>query len=160
MSDSASPPPIREPRTAYPYFQQVQTRWMDNDMYGHVNNCVYYAWFDSVITEFLIRDCGLDIHSPEALALYAVESSCRFHRSLSFPEPVDLGLRVGNLGTTSARFEVALFRKAEDTAAASGHFTVVFVNRSHNKPAPIPAEIRIALMRLVSTASRRADGTG
>ena len=80
-------------------------------MYGHVNNVVYYAWFDSVITEYLIREGGLDIQSPDSVALYAVETACRFHRSLAFPETIDAGLRVGHLGNTSARFEVALFRQ-------------------------------------------------
>ena len=140
-------------RSAYPYFRQVQTRWMDNDMYGHVNNVVYFAWFDSVITEFLIRECGLDIQSPHAVALYVVESACRYHRSLSYPETVDAGLRIGHLGTSSVRFELGLFREGEDRAAASGHFTVVIVDRSTNKPTPIPASIRIGRQRLTNTVA-------
>ena len=118
---------------------------MDNDMYGHVNNVVYYAWFDSVITEYLIREGGLDIQAPDAVALYAVETACRFHRSLAFPEIIDAGLRVGHLGNTSARFEVALFRQTEEKAAASGYFTLVFVDRATNKPTPIPASMRASL---------------
>lgn len=94
-------------------------------MYGNVNNVVYYAWFDSVITEYLIRQGGLDIQASDAVALYAVETACRFHRSLAFPEIVDAGLRVGHLGNTSARFEVALFRQSEEKAAATGYFTLV-----------------------------------
>lgn len=118
-------------------------------MYGHVNNVVYYAWFDSVITEYLIREGGLQIHSPDAPALYAVETACRFHRSLAFPETIDAGLRVGHLGTTSARFEVALFRQNEDKAAATGYFTLVFVDRASNKPNPIPPPMRASLQRLL-----------
>lgn len=117
-------------------------------MYGHVNNVVYYAWFDSVITEYMIRECGLDIHSPHSVALYAVETACRFHRSLAFPETIDAGLRIGRLGTSSARFEVALFREGEEKAAASGYFTLVFVDRASNKPTPIPPQMRAGLQRL------------
>lgn len=117
-------------------------------MYGHVNNVVYYAWFDSVITEYLIREGGLDIQSPEAVALYAVETACRFHRSLAFPDSVDAGLRVGHLGNASARFELALFRRTEDEAAATGQFTLVFVDRATGKPTPIPARLRASLERV------------
>lgn len=122
---------------------------MDNDMYGHVNNVVYYAWFDSVITEYLIREGGLDIQSRDSVALYAVETACRFHRSLAFPETIDAGLRVGHLGNTSARFDVALFRQTEEKAAATGYFTVVFVDRASNKPTPIPAPILASLQSLL-----------
>lgn len=118
-------------------------------MYGHVNNVVYYAWFDSVITEYLIREGGLDIQAPHAVALYAVETACRFHRSLAFPEIIDAGLRVGQLGNASARFEVALFRQREEKAAATGHFTLVFVDRAVNKPTAIPAPMRACLQRLL-----------
>lgn len=118
-------------------------------MYGHVNNVVYYAWFDSVITEYLIRHGGLEIQSPDAVALYAVETACRFHRSLAFPETIDAGLRVGHLGTTSARFEVGLFRQTEEKASATGYFTLVFVDRTINKPTPIPASMRASLQRLL-----------
>lgn len=141
----AAPPTRRE----FPHFQQVQTRWMDNDMYGHVNNVVHYAWFDSVITEYMIRECGLDIHSPQSLAVFAVETGCRFHRSLTYPESIDVGLRIGQLGTSSTRFEVALFRQGEDKAAASGYFTLVFVDRASNKPTPIPQPMRVGLQRLM-----------
>jgi len=152
MSESESSSRLPHSRSAYPHFSQVQTRWIDNDMYGHVNNVVYYAWFDSVITEFLICECGLDIHAPQAVALYVVESACRYHRSLSYPETVDAGLRIGHLGTSSARFELGLFREREEMAAASGHFTMVFVDRTINKPTPIPASIRNGLRRLTIPA--------
>lgn len=142
-------PPTRD---AYPHFQPLQTRWIDNDMYGHVNNVVYYAYFDSVITEYLIREGGLDVHAPDAPALYAVESFCRFHRSLAFPDAVDAGLRVGHLGTTSARFELALFRANEPKAAAAGYFTVVLIDRARNKPLAFPPAMRAALARLQSAA--------
>ena len=149
MKVSDTPSPVTHSRSDFRHFQQVQTRWMDNDMYGHVNNVVYYAWFDSVITEYLIREGGLQIQSPDAPALYAVETACRFHRSLAFPEMIDAGLRVGHLGNTSARFEVALFRQNEDKAAATGYFTLVFVDRARNKPTPIPPPMRASLQRLL-----------
>lgn len=149
MNAAPTLPTIPSTRSAFRHFQQVHTRWMDNDMYGHVNNVVYYAWFDSVITEFLIREGGLDIQAPDAVALYAVETACRFHRSLAFPETVDAGLRVAHLGNTSARFEVALFRQSEDKAAATGSFTLVFVDRASARPTPIPPPMRACMQRLL-----------
>jgi acyl-CoA thioester hydrolase len=134
-------------RADYSHFLAIPTRWMDNDTYGHVNNVVYYAYFDTVINEYLIREGGLDIHSGETVGL-AVETFCRFHRSLTFPDVVNAGLRVGHLGNSSVRYEIALFRADETRPAATGHFVHVFVDRASQKPCAMPAAIRACLERL------------
>ena len=137
-----------EIRSAYPHFLAIPTRWMDNDVYGHVNNVVYYAYFDTVINEYLIREGGLDIRAG-AVVGYCVESNCRYHRPLSFPETLDAGLRVAHLGRSSARYEIGLFRQGEDRPAAQGHFVHIFVDRERNRPAEIPPPIRACLARLL-----------
>ena len=137
-----------ERRGDYPHYLNIPTRWMDNDVYGHVNNVVYYSYFDTVINEYLIRAGGLDIHAGSAVG-YAVESNCRFHRPLSFPETVDAGLRVDHLGNSSVRYEIGLFRQGEMDAAATGHFVHVFVDRMTEQPTPIPASIRACLTQLM-----------
>jgi acyl-CoA thioester hydrolase len=140
-----------ETRDRYRHFLSIPTRWMDNDIYGHVNNVVYYSYFDTVINEYLIRAGGLDITKGEIVGL-AVETFCRFHRELTFPEVVEAGLRVGKLGNSSVRYEIAIFKKDIAEAAATGHFVHVFVQRAERaerKPVPIPAPIRAALERLV-----------
>lgn len=136
-----------ERRENYPHFLEIATRWMDNDVYGHVNNVVYYSYFDTVINKYLIESGGLDIHAGNVIGI-AVESQCHFHRSLSFPDRVDAGLRVGRLGNTSVRYEIGLFRANEAAPAATGHFVHVFVDRLNRRPAPIPAGLRTALARL------------
>ena len=145
--------PDTERREDYPHFLTIATRWMDNDLYGHINNVVYYSFFDTVINEYLIRAGGLDIHNGHAIGL-AVETMCRFHRPLTYPEAVDAGLRVGKLGNSSVRYEVGLFRAGEILPAATGHFVHVFVDRASRRPVPIPAGIRAALERLVAPARR------
>jgi acyl-CoA thioester hydrolase len=142
---SARKPP--ETRSAYVHFAPVQTRWMDNDVYGHVNNAVYYSYFDTVINAYLIAEGGLDIRRADVVGL-AIETMCRFHASLAFPETIDAGLRVGHLGTSSVRYEIALFRQGRDDAAADGHFVHVFVDRATQRPVPIPAPLRACLDRL------------
>jgi len=146
--------PPQEPRTErrsdYLHFLTIPTRWMDNDIYGHVNNVVYYSYFDTVINEYLIREGGLDIHTGNVVG-YAVESTCRFHRSFSFPETIDAGLLVGHLGNSSVRYEIGLFRQDETKPAATGHFVHVFVSRETNQPTAIPDTIRNCLVKLTST---------
>ena len=137
-----------ERRGDYRHFLVITTRWMDNDLYGHVNNVVYYSFFDTVINQYLIRAGGLDIHDGPVIGL-AVESTCRFHRPLAYPEPVDAGLRVGKLGRTSVRYEIGLFAARADEPAATGHFVHVFVERQSRRPTPIPEPIRAALARLM-----------
>ncbi|MCX7157344.1 MAG: thioesterase family protein [Rhodocyclales bacterium] len=142
---SAVPTPAS--RADYPHFLAIPTRWMDNDVYGHVNNVVYYSYFDTVINEHLIREGGLDIHEGGVVG-YCVESQCRYLAPLAFPETIDAGLRVAHLGNSSVRYEIALFRQGEDAPAALGSFVHVFVSRKEIKPTAIPPAIRACLERL------------
>jgi acyl-CoA thioester hydrolase len=136
-----------ETRADYRHWLQIPTRWMDNDVYGHVNNVVYYSYFDTVINAYLIEAGGLDIETGPVIGL-CVESQCRYFQPLAFPDRIDAGLRVGRLGTTSVRYEVGLFKAGEDAAAAAGHFVHVFVDRASRKPTPIPEPMRAALAKL------------
>jgi acyl-CoA thioester hydrolase len=135
-------------RAAYPHFLDIPTRWDDNDVYGHVNNVQYYAFFDTVINAWLIQEGGLDIHSGAIIGL-CVESHCEFRAPLAFPGTVNAGLRVGKLGRSSVRYELGLFDSGSDDVAAEGWFVHVFVDRDTRRPEPIPDEIRAALQRLV-----------
>jgi acyl-CoA thioester hydrolase len=138
-------------RGSYRCFLSIPTRWMDNDIYGHVNNVVYFSYFDTAVNEHLIRAGGLDIRNGAAIGL-VVETSCRYHKSLSFPDVIDAGLRVAKLGHSSVRYELALFRAGEDEPAATGHFVHVWVNRADRRPTSVPAEIRAALAALLVAA--------
>ena len=135
-------------RADYPHHRRLPTRWKDNDVYGHVNNVEYYAFFDTVINEWLIQEGGLDIHHGPTIGLCA-ESHCRFLAAFTFPEVVEAGLRVGKLGTRSVRYEIGLFREGEDEPAATGWFVHVFVERESRRPAEIPSPIRASLERLL-----------
>ncbi len=141
--------PAQPGRADYPHFLAIATRWMDNDVYGHVNNVVYYSYFDTVINEYLIREGGLDIHAGDAIG-YCAESQCRYLAPLAFPETIEAGLRVAHLGKSSVRYEIALFRQGEAAPAAVGWFVHVFVGREGNRPTPIPPGIRACLQRLVA----------
>jgi len=136
-----------ETRSRYPHFMTLQTRWSDNDIYGHVNNVTYYSYFDTVVNCFLIDEGGLDIHSADAIGV-VVETMCNFKKSLAYPESIDAGLRVTKLGNSSIRFEIGIFRQGDDEASAAGHFVHVFVDRESNTPVPIPGKIRAALERI------------
>lgn len=140
-----------ETRHRFVHFLAIPTRWMDNDVYGHVNNVVYYSYFDTVINEYLISAGGLDIAGSAVIGI-AAESMCRFRRELTFPEVIEAGLRVGHLGKSSVRYEIGLFSDGEEEAAAAGYFVHVFVDRATHKPEPIPARIRAALERLLTDA--------
>jgi len=135
-------------RARYPYFLSIPTRWMDNDIYGHVNNVVYLSYFDTAVNEHLIRAGGLDIHDGPAIGL-VVETSCRFHKPLSFPDVIDAGLRVAKLGNSSVRYEIALFRRDDEEPAATGHFVHVWVDRVARRPTPVPGRVRAALATLL-----------
>ena len=135
-------------RASYAHVLEIPTRWHDNDVYGHVNNVDFYAFFDTVINAWLIREGGLDIHAGEAIGL-CVESHCAFHAALAFPETVEAALRVGKLGRSSVRYEIGLFRQGAEEPAAEGWFVHVFVDREHRRPLEIPAPIRASLERLV-----------
>ena len=139
-------------RDAYPWFLAIPTRWMDNDAYGHVNNVTYYSYFDTAVNEHLIRAGGLDIQASAAIGI-VVETACRFHASLSFPDVIDAGLRVAHLGRSSVAYAIGLFRRGDDAAAATGRFVHVWVDRASRRPVDVPPSIRAALAPLrVSTS--------
>ena len=142
-------------RADYPHLLEIPTRWNDNDVYGHVNNVEYYAFFDTVINAWLIAEGGLDIHAGETIGLCA-ESHCEFTAALAFPETVDACLRVGHLGRSSVRYEIGLFGEGKEEPAAEGWFVHVFVDRSARRPVPIPDAIRGALERLVVASEEAA----
>jgi acyl-CoA thioester hydrolase len=135
---------------SYPHTLAIPTRWMDNDVYGHVNNVQYYSYFDTVINEYLIRAGGLDIHDGEVIGLCA-ESHCTYHAAIAFPDTVRAGLRVGELGRSSVRYEIGLFAGEQDEPAATGWFVHVFVDRATRRPAEIPEGLRTALERLTDS---------
>lgn len=150
MSSSPAPEsPVLPSRFDYRHFLAIPTRWMDNDVYGHVNNVVYYSYFDTVINEYLIREGGLDIRDGRIVG-YCVESQCRYLVPIAFPETIEAGLRVAHLGKSSVRYEIGLFRQGEAQSAAIGHFVHVFVDREQNKPTAIPPAIRACLERLMA----------
>jgi acyl-CoA thioester hydrolase len=143
-----------ETRGGYPHFLQIPTRWMDNDIYGHVNNVVYYGYFDTVINSYLIEQGGLDIHGGSVIGVCA-ESSCRYRAAFAFPETIEAGLRVSRLGGRSVTYEIGLFKKGEgsssdDRPSAEGRFVHVFVDRASMKPVAIPEPLRRALEALQS----------
>ena len=148
MSDD---PDERCGRADYPHFLEIQTRWNDNDVYGHVNNVEYYAYFDTVINDWLIREGGLDIHGAGDAIGVCAESHCTYREALSFPEPIEAGLRVGKLGNSSVRYEIGIFRQGEERAGADGWFVHVFVDPETREPRPIPEGLRVALERLRPT---------
>jgi acyl-CoA thioester hydrolase len=120
---------------------------MDNDTYGHVNNVVYYAYFDTAVNAHLIASGHLDIQAGVAIGI-VVETACRFHKALSFPDSVDAGLRILRLGHSSVTYEIALFRAGDDDAAATGRFVHVWVDRATRRPVQVPDAIRSALVPL------------
>lgn len=135
-------------REEYPAWSVISTRWSDNDIYGHMNNATYYSLFDTVINTHLIGVGGLVIHEGPVIGV-AVETGCRFHAGLAFPESVDAGLRVGHLGRTSVRYEVALHQSGVLEPAAEGHFVHVFVDRATRRPVEIPPRLRACLEALL-----------
>lgn len=135
-------------RSDYPYFLRIPTRWMDNDVYGHVNNVLYYSFFDTVINQYLISQGGLDIHAGAVIGL-AVETHCRFFGPIAFPQIVEAGLRVAHIGRSSVRYEIGLFVESIAPACAQGHFVHVFVDRNTRTSVPIPDALRTAMTRLV-----------
>jgi len=131
-------------RAGYPYLQAITTRWMDNDVYGHVNNVNYYSYFDSVVNQFLIERGGLDIHAGEMVG-FIVESRCQYLSPVAFPERLEGALRTAKIGNSSVTYELAIFKQSRDEAVALGQFTHVFVRRADNQPVAIPTAIRQAL---------------
>ena len=132
----------------YGHVRAIPTRWKDNDVYGHVNNVAYYSYFDTVINEYLITAGGLDIAGGDVIGVCA-ESHCSYHGAIAFPETIEAGLRVGHLGRTSVRYEIALRREGAEEPAATGWFVHVFVDRETRRPVDIPAHLRAALAALL-----------
>lgn len=133
--------PHAEQRHAYRAFRAIGTRWSDNDLYGHVNNVVYYSWFDTAVNGLLIERGALDIHAGPVIGL-VVETRCNYFSPLAFPEPVLAGIRVAHVGASSVRYEVALFPADErQPCAAKGHFIHVYVDRATRRPAALPPEL-------------------
>ncbi len=132
----------------YPWHTPIQTRWMDNDVYGHVNNVTYYSYFDTAVNGYLIGKGALDIANSPVIGL-VVETSCVYHAPVAFPEALTAGLRVSRLGTSSVRFEIALFGEGRDGAIAEGRFVHVYVDRATRRPVPLPAVLRAALEPLL-----------
>ncbi|MBO3274062.1 acyl-CoA thioesterase [Pseudomonas schmalbachii] len=140
--------PAASSRDSYRHFLRIPTRWMDNDVYGHVNNVNYYSYFDTVVNEYLMRAGVLDFERGETIGL-VVETRCNYFRSIAFPDVIDAGLRVARLGSSSVRYEIGLFREGEDEAAAQGHFVHVYVDRESRRPKPLPEAMRGVLDPLV-----------
>lgn len=131
-------------RHEYRWFCDMPTRWMDNDVYGHVNNVTYYSYFDTVANRYLIELGGLDIHNAPIVG-FVVESSCQYHAPVAFPQALDAGMRVEHIGNRSVTYGIAIFKTGEDSASAHGSFVHVFVDRQTNKAVPIPNDMRTAL---------------
>lgn len=145
MSARATP----ETRGAYRSFRTITTRWMDNDVYGHVNNVVYYSYFDTAVNHYLIEHGALDLASSATVGL-VVETRCQYFSPIAFPDEVVAGIRVAKLGTSSVRYEIGLFRADQDLASAQGHFVHVYVDRETNRPVPLPDVLRGALAPLAT----------
>lgn len=141
--------PQAEPSSAYKVFRSIGTRWSDNDIYGHVNNVVYYSWFDTAVNGYLIDSGAIDIHEGPVIGL-VIETQCNYFSPLSFPQPVVAGIRVAHVGSSSVRYEVGLFAtpESEGLSAAKGHFIHVYVDRQTRRPVPLPSRLLTVLETL------------
>jgi acyl-CoA thioester hydrolase len=139
--------PNPEPRSAYRAHLPITTRWMDNDIYGHVNNVVYYSWFDTAVNGHLIAQGALDIHAGTSIGL-VVETQCHYFSPVAFPQKVIAGIRVTHIGKSSVHYEVGLFADDEPMTAAKGHFVHVYVDRESRRPSPLPAALLQAVQLL------------
>ena len=140
--------PHPEPRSAYKVFRAISTRWMDNDAYGHVNNVVYYSWFDTAVNAHLIEQGALDIETGQTIGL-VIETQCNYFEPLAFPQTVDAGIRVARLGNSSVRYEVGLFAQGAPLTAAKGHFIHVYVDRQTRRPCHLPQVLKTVLEKLL-----------
>ncbi len=134
-------------RKDFQHFHVITTRWMDNDAYGHVNNVVYYSWFDTVVNQFLIANGVLDIETSPVIGL-VIETQCNYLASVAFPDEIAAGVTVSKLGNSSVRYEVGIFKNGEDSAAAQGHFVHVYVDRHTHRPTAIPDSMRQLLQTI------------
>ena len=146
MTAPASRPQAR-PRSDFRIFRAIGTRWADNDVYGHVNNVVYYSWFDTAVNAHLVEAGVLDLHGGAVIGL-VVETQCHYFEPLAFPQTVWAGLRVAHLGRSSVRYEVGLFAEGAESSAAHGHFVHVYVDRSTRRPVPLPSLWKQTLEKL------------
>ncbi|MFC3226768.1 acyl-CoA thioesterase [Marinibaculum pumilum] len=137
-------------RASFPHVREIPTRWMDNDTYGHVNNVVYYSYFDTVANAFLIEKGGLDIQADPVIGL-VVETKCTYRKPLTFPDIVAAGLRVRRMGRSSVTYEIGLFRGDDTEPAAFGYFVHVYVDRESRRPVPVPEKLRRALEPILAT---------
>jgi acyl-CoA thioester hydrolase len=136
-----------ETRADYPYFITIPTRWMDNDVYGHVNNVQYYSYFDTAVNKYLIDQGVLDIYNSEVIGL-VVETQCKYYSSIAFPDDIIAGVAVTRLGNSSVRYEIGLFLEGQDKPSAQGHFIHVYVDRATQRPVSLPADLRETLEQL------------
>jgi len=147
MSDATPEKPQPEGRGGYHAFRTISTRWMDNDAYGHVNNVVYYSWFDTAVNAHLIEQGALDIHQGGTIGL-VVETQCNYFAPVEFPQIVEAGLRVARIGSSSVRYEVGLFLQGQPLTVAKGHFVHVYVDRVTRRPAALPPRLKTVLEAL------------
>lgn len=138
-------------RDHYRHFTALETRWMDNDLYGHVNNVTYYSYFDTAVNGYLIASGVLDIHNGPVIGL-VVETGCRYFMPVAFPDRLEAGIAVTRIGTSSVQYAVGIFRQGEGQVAAAGHFTHVYVDRDTRRPTALPADFRQVLEHLVAGA--------
>jgi acyl-CoA thioester hydrolase len=148
MSSASPARPQPEPRSAFKVFRRMDTRWMDNDVYGHVNNVVYYSWFDTAVNAHLIEQGALDIHRGQTIGL-VIETHCNYFAPLAFPQVIEAGIRVAKLGSSSVRYEIGLFAQGEDLCAARGHFVHVYVDQQSRRPVTaLPFNLKQVLEKL------------
>ncbi|WP_375038152.1 acyl-CoA thioesterase [Acinetobacter sp. RW6] len=140
--------PVLKTRDQFKFFLDIQTRWADNDIYGHVNNVTYYSYFDTAANALLIQKTGFDIHQSQSIGL-VVDSACSFFQELSFPEIIQVGVAIGKIGNTSLRYELAIFKQGQEQASAQGHFVHVFVDRETRKTLPISESTRDVLEKFL-----------
>jgi acyl-CoA thioester hydrolase len=147
MTSSPAPKPQPDTRDRYPHLSAISTRWMDNDVYGHVNNVQYYSFFDTAVNRYLIAAGALDIHAGAVIGL-VVETHCNYFAPLAFPQDVEAGIRVAQAGRSSVRYEIGLFAPGVPLAAATGHFVHVYVDRATRRPVALPDVLLAALAPL------------
>ncbi|WP_310644242.1 thioesterase family protein [Limnohabitans sp.] len=149
MTTPTSARPQAQPRSAFKVFRTITTRWMDNDAYGHVNNVVYYSWFDTAVNAHLIEQGALDIHHGDTIGL-VIETQCNYFSPLAFPQTIEAGIRVAKLGSSSVRYEVGLFAQGAELCAAHGHFVHVYVDKENRRPVKaLPLNLKTVLETLV-----------
>jgi len=139
--------PQPRPRGDFRLFLPIGTRWMDNDVYGHINNVTYYSFFDTAVNRYLMDSGVLDIARSPVIGL-VVETGCHYFASLAFPDDIEAGIRLARMGNTSVRYEVGIFKKGAELTAAHGHFVHVYVDQASRRPVPLPGELRRALEKI------------